>query len=266
MNDLTAAGLTPTESKCYITLLEKDEWKPSELAIYVNETRTNCYKVLDNLVLFGLADRFDKNKKLHYRATNPTKLLELARLKKSELEESEKVLENRTQELLKTYFKTQEQPGIRYFQGKIELKEIYDDQIKTKEPIYIVRPDYNMDIYDFEFMTEIRHRARRANIIRYAITPDREKAPKNYRVSDPFMLLNRTWMPKELYTASVEWNAYGNKLAILSYGNEATGIIIESPQITAAFIQLYKILEIGLRRDPDYANLPKYAKNVASTY
>ncbi len=265
MMDLSAAGLNETEAKCYVALLEQKDWQPAQLAKYVNETRTNCYKILDKLVSYNLAERFDKDKKLHYRAKNPTQLLQLARDKRAIYEKQEKELALKSQELINTYFKSNEQAGVSYFQGKDELKDIYLDQIKSKKPIYIIRSDYNMDIYDFDYMTEIRHMARRAGISRYAITTDRPKAPKNYKESDPYMLLKRTWLPAGDYTAPVEWNAYGDKLAIMSFGEEAIGMIIESPQIAESFRQLYKVLDSGIRRHPKYSELPKKARFKGAT-
>lgn len=265
MIDLSAAGLSSTESKCYQALLSKREWLPSELAKNVSETRTNMYKILDKLTSLGLAEKFDMNKKIHYRATSPTLLSKLVREKRKIQEQAEKELELQTESLLRDYIKTHEQPEVRYYHGKKELKEIYFDQVTSGDPIYIIRPDFNMDIYDFDYMTEIRHMARRAKLKRYAITPDRPKAPVNYKESDPFMLLKRTWINPNDYTAPVEWNAYGDKLAILSFGNEAVGTIIESPQIAEAFRQLYKLLEEGLRRRPDYNELPRTAQFIGAT-
>jgi sugar-specific transcriptional regulator TrmB len=265
MIDLSAAGLNETEAKCYTALLEQHDWTPAALAKYVSETRTNCYKILDKLVEYELAERFDKNKKLHYKATNPSHLLELARQRREAHDKAEQALENNAQKLFTSYYKVNEQPGVRYYRGEAELKEIYFDQIRTKEPIYIIRPDYNMDVYDFEYMSEIRHMARKAGIQRFAITPDRPKAPKNYKESDPYMILTRTWLPAGDYTAPVEWNAYGDKLAIMSFGNEAIGTIIESPQIAESFRQLYRLLEEGLRNRPGYDELPKKARHIGAT-
>lgn len=262
---LEAAGLNSTETKTYIALLQKTEWKPSDLARNVGETRTNIYKVLDELVRLRLAKRFDKAKKLHYQATNPSRLLELAREQRVAREKSEQQLELNVQHLMSKFTKVHEQPGVRFYQGKKELKDIYMDQVNSGQPIYIIRPDYNMDIYNFEFMSEIRHMARKAGIQRYAITPDREMAPVNYKESDPFMLLKRTWVKMGEYTAPVEWNVYGNKLAIMSFGKEAMGMIIESPQIAESFRQLYKFMDKGLRSDPEYKNLPKVARFIGST-
>ncbi len=260
MIDLSAAGLSDTEAKCYSALLERKDWKPSVFAKYVNESRTNCYKILDKLVEYNLAERFDKAKILHYSAKNPSHLLELTRQQRAIRQQKEKQLELNTHQLFTQYIKTNEQPGVRFFQGKKDLKKIYIDQIENKEPIYIIRPDYNQDIYDFDYMSEIRHLARKAGIKRYAITPDREKAPVNYKQSDPFMLLTRTWVTAGDYTAPVEWNVYGDKVAIMSFGNEATGMIIESPQIAESFRQLYALLDKGLRLNPGYKDLPKKAK------
>src|SRR5438045_498063 len=103
MNYLQAAGLNETEAKCYEALLELTDTKPAELAKLVNETRTNCYKILDTLTALGLAERFEKGKLWHYRATNPVRLLELARKRRAEQEQSEQELELRVQKLSRNY-------------------------------------------------------------------------------------------------------------------------------------------------------------------
>lgn len=265
MDTLSAAGLNQTEAKCYRALLTKKQWLASELAKNVNETRTNAYKILDNLVALELAERLKDSKKFRYRAKHPSRLIELAHEIRTKQERAERALELQSQELLEKYVKVNEQAGVRHYQGEAELKEIYFDQVKSGEPIYIIRPDYNMDLYDFDYMTEIRHMARQAGLKRYAITPDREQAPANYKESDPYMLLTRTWLRADEYTAPVEWNAYGNKVAIMSFGNEAVGMIIESPQIAEAFRQLYRLLERGLRLQPGYDKLPLHARYTGST-
>ncbi len=258
-------GLTVSQAKAYLSLVKSRSLTPPELAVQIKESRTNSYKILDRLVELGLAEKTDKNKRLAYSAKNPIILEELARQKRDAVLASERQIKDQMPALLNYFFTFSEQPGVRFYKGKDQLKDIYFDQINTGEPIYIIRPDYNMDIYDFDYMTEIRHMARRAGIKRYAITPDRAKAPKNYKESDPFMLLDRTWLPAGDYTAPVEWNAYGNILAVMSFGTEAIGMIIESPQIAEAFRQLYYLLEAGLKLRPGYGLLPKHANYIGAT-
>jgi predicted transcriptional regulator len=258
-------GLTPPQANAYVFLLQKGPHAPLAVSNAIHESRTNTYNVLDRLLAMGLVKRFDDSNKYVFQAEPPTALEKLAVKRREDALQSEKQLHAHMPTLLADYFTGNEKPGVRFFQGKAELKDIYMDQIKTNQPIYIIRPDYNTDLYDFQYMTEIRHMARRAKIPRYAITPDRPKAPKNYRESDPYMLLERTWLKAGDYTAPVEWNAYGDKLAVMSFGSEAIGMIIESPQIAEAFRQLYRLLEEGLRLQPGYDELPKQARYIAAT-
>lgn len=261
---LTQLGLTQLQATAYIFLLQHGPHTPPALALELKESRTNTYNILERLVELELVKRFEEKKKFVFQAEPPTALERLAVKQREVALERERKLHAAMPTMLASYFAGNEKPGVKFYQGETELKDIYDDQIKSGEPIYIIRPDYNMDLYDFDFMSEIRHRARRAGIKRYAITPDREKAPKNFEESDPYMLLKRTWINAGDYTSPVEWNAYGDKLAVMSFGTEAIGMIIESPQIADAFRQLYKLLEEGLRRRPNYKELPKKAQYIAA--
>ncbi len=258
-------GLTETQVKAYRALVQKGPLTPPEVAEATDEKRSTIYMALDKMDKLGLVHSFNKERKLHYRAQSPVALKKIVEAQRKTVAKREQLLDNALPELMKSFYEYSEQPGVRFFVGKDEITKIYLDQVKNREPIYIIRPHANMDILDFEFMSEIRHMARKAGIKRYAITPDRVEAPKNFKDSDPHMLLDRTWMKQDDYTVPVEWNAYGNKVAIMSFGDEAIGMIIDSPQIAEALRQLYRLLEAGLRARPDYNQLPKLAQYMGST-
>lgn len=260
---LQELGLTKAQATAYVALVKNNPSTPPALAKLIQESRTNTYKILDTLEATGLVRKDDTQKKRRYWANNPSVLLELTKKKQLEAESNAKRLEATMPALLTEFLQHSEQPSVTYHQGKDGLKQIYIDQITQRDTIYIIRPHYNLDAFDFDYMSDIRRMAREAGIQRYAITPDRPLAPKNYKESDPFMLLERTWMKSEDYTAPVEWNAYGDKVAIMSFGNEAIGLIIESPQIAEALRQLYKLLALGLCRAPGYEKLPLHAEFIA---
>jgi sugar-specific transcriptional regulator TrmB len=259
MVDLSAAGLTQTEAKCYLALLEKPEWKPAELAKYVHESRTNCYKLLDKLVEYGLAERFDKTKKLHYRAANPTQLLVRSRELRAAREASEKELEAETQNLIQEFYKTNEQPGIQYYQGESEIRQIFEAIAQSNEEVVYINTKAGIDFYGFPTMHNLRMLAPLKKVSRRALTPDVPAAPKDYKDKDPLVLLKRTWLKQSDYTTPVEWGAFDNKLYLISYGKEALGLIIESQQIADSFKELFKLLERGQKLLPDYARLPRNA-------
>lgn len=262
---LTSIGLTETQAKTYSYLLAKGPHTPPQLAAALQESRTNTYNVLERLVELSLVKRYEEKKKYMFQAEPPTALEKLVVEQRKQALQTESKLHASMPALLEQYFHGNEKPGVKFYQGKEQLKNIFKDQILTNETIYIIRSNYEHDAYDFEEMTEIRHASRKAGIKRCAITPDLEKSPRNWKESDPHMLLERTWMTKNDYTAPVEWNAYGNKVAIISYGDEIIGTIIESPQIAESFRQLYALIDSGLRNRPDYSALPVNANYLAAT-
>ena len=80
-----------------------------------------------------------------------------------------------------------------------------------------------------------------------AITP-KDRLIKSTE-NDAKILFNRTWIDKKYYTAPVEIDIYSNKVAILSFGKELIGIIIESPQIAKALKQLFLLSKKGAKQN-----------------
>ena len=62
-------------------------------------------------------------------------------------------------------------------------------------------------------------------------------------------LYTRTWLPEGSYNAPVEIDVYGNKVALLSFENEAIGTVIQSPQIADAMRQLFDLLASNLAQN-----------------
>jgi hypothetical protein len=212
---------------------------------------------------YKLAERFDKDKKLHYRATNPAQLIQLVHERRAEQEKKQRQLEMNVQGLMGDYLKVHEQAGVRYFQGKADLKNIYQDQVEDKQPIYFINTLAGIDFYGYNHMHELRMMPVKAGIPRHTLTPDTSKAHANWQETDKKFLLTRTWFKQDDYTAPVEWGAYGDKLYIVSFGEEASGMIIESPQIAEGFKQLFKLLERGQKSQSWYGELPSRAQKLA---
>lgn len=109
-------------------------------------------------------------------------------------------------------------------------------------------------------MHTIRNLAPKAGIWRKALTPDAPEVSKNHVESDTEMLLERIWYQPQEYTAPVEWSVYGNKVSIISFGEEAMGMVIDSPQIAESLRQIFAMLEQGLKSKSDYDLMPKNAE------
>ncbi len=263
------AGLTEAQAATYIKLVENSPITPPALSELCGESRTNMYKLLESLEEIGLAERDESQKKLRYWAKSPDALLDLTKKRLEEATLANKKLNVGISALRDDFFKHSEQAGIRFFQGKEGLRQIFNDQINSKQSVYYIRSVADVVDFDSQEMHNIRNEFVKNKIKRYGITQDfqSQMLPPDKRIdiaeSDKMMLLNRTWIKKEDYTAPVEWATYGDKLSIISFGAEVTGTIIESKQIAESFRQIFKLLDRQIRTDKDYDKFPHYVKYTA---
>ncbi len=242
IDTLTDLGLTESQAKAYLLLVQEGSIAPPELATKTKQTRTNAYKVLERLAELKLATKQEASNKITFRAANPIALEELARKRRNEVLDEEKRVRLAMPALLNYFYTYSEQPGIRFFQGKYGIKEIFDDMLRTRKTIYLIRSVHDVKFYDKEFFQEFIKKKVRLGIKTVGLTPDLPQANHNPAI-DTTNNFSRTWMPTDAYTGAAEWYVYGNKLAILSYGEEAIGMIIESPQIADSFRQLFCLLQ-----------------------
>jgi sugar-specific transcriptional regulator TrmB len=243
---LVSIGLTKSQAKAYIALVQNGSLTPPELAKKNNETRTNAYKLLDRLVELELATKSEDTKKLIYRVSNPVALETLAKKNRNQALEQENRIKQSMPTLLNFFYTYSEQPGVRFFQGKEGIKQIFDDMLRTRQNIYLIRSPSDDKFYDIEFFNKFRAQRAKLGITTYALTPKYLPAIDRTKESaDEVNKFLRTWLPVDSYTGSVEWDVYGNKVAIISYGEEAIGMIIESPQIAESMRQLFHLLQIS---------------------
>jgi predicted transcriptional regulator len=256
---LVRLGLTEALAAAYLTLLQNGRLRPPELAKLNGETRTNAYSLLYRLVELKLARKAEEGKKTVYEAENPAAFEKFIERQRDEVLERERLAKDSLPELMNMYQMASEKPGVRFYQGKKGIEEVYREQIREGKPIDYIRSRAEIDFLGFNFTHRIRVLAPAAGIPRHVFAPDSPEVPIEWQKSDKQYMLTRTWYRPGDYTAPVEWSVFGNKVAALSFGKEAIGMIIESPQIADSFRQIFALLDEGLRRRPDYHELPKLA-------
>jgi predicted transcriptional regulator len=262
---LQQIGLNPLQAKAYIALIKSGSLAPASLAAKIKTTRTNAYSLLDKLVELGLAKKIDENKKLTYRPENPIALEKLARRHREAALEQEKLIQTNMPSLLNYFHTYSEQPGVRFFQGKDGIEEIYKDQLRTKQPLYILRSWKDRDFFGKGVYSIWRKRPAKYGIPTNMLSPDVPDANNDLEL-DRKLLWTRTWMKQEDYTAPVEWNVYGDKVSIISFGEEAIGTIIESPQIAESVRQMFGLMERGLKATPGYDKMPLQGRMADEDY
>lgn len=90
---------------------------------------------------------------------------------------------------------------------------------------------------------------------RFGITPYATEAAID-ATRDQHSKLTRTWMHAREYTAPVEFSVCGDELTMFIFEKAGSVISISNPAVAEAFRQLWKMLDVHLRRDPEYPKMP----------
>lgn len=240
---LVDAGLTEAEAAAYTFLVQNSPIAPPHLAELINESRTNTYKLLESLEELGLAQKDESEKKIKYWAKNPNALLQRVKDEQQEAELKAKKLQSSLPSLVNDFLKHNEQPGVRFFQGKEGIKQIYEDTLKSKKDVYLIRSDADRKMMSLDFY--INHSKKRADAgINTTILTNVSSKSWSDETDNKFNIC-RINIPESSYTAPVEINIYDDKVGLISFGEEAMGMIIESSQIAQSMKELFELAKIG---------------------
>ena len=149
------------------------------------------------------------------------------------------MLNNYLPDILSSFNLINNRPGIKFFEGVNGMEEIYNEILKEGKDFHLIRtayePTYNNKIAPI--VEEFIKRRTEKNIKVIAIIPSDVNDPKK----DARWLMQRFNVDKRKYTAPVEIDIFGDKVAILSFGEELVGIIIESKQIAQCLKQVFDL-------------------------
>ena len=239
---LRKAGLTESQAKGYLALIEHGALTPAELAEKTGETRTNGYMICDKLEKLGLAIK-EKGQKALYTPTHPSALETLAERRRKAIQRAETEVKQGIDPLISMFYATTEMPGDRTLQGIEGIKAVYADTLKTKQDIYFLRTTADEVDMGLEYLNDYRKKRAELGIHTYALTPTTATAQQRIRSNeDANMLFHRTLLPINTYTAPVEIDIYGNKVAFISFGGTQMATIIDSPVIAESMRQLMQLL------------------------
>jgi sugar-specific transcriptional regulator TrmB len=238
---LEQIGLTKGQASVYISLIEKGELSPPEVAGLTGESRTNAYMILQRLEELSLIERKNNVKRVIYQPLNPIALEALVEKKRLETSEIEQQVKHSMPQMLSYFYSFTEKPGIRLLQGLEGIKEIYTDTLRTKQDIYFVRTSEEVKYLGEDYFKSYKKKRAELGITTYAFTIGPATLKKT--LYDDVNKMVRTWINPEDYTAPVEINIYGDKVAYLVYGEEVMGVIIQSAFISECMRQILNILK-----------------------
>ncbi len=237
--ELQAIGLSESETKVYVALLELGGATVSEIAKRARVNRTSVYDILTRLIETGLVTRAAGEKKQSYQAEPPSKLpliLEERAVKAADQAKAAKRLVGKLNLLAKSKMI---HPQIRLFEGVTGIKELYDDTLLTKESIRSFQSADSMVAFDPKYFQEYFARRTKKNIFIKAILNDTVSA-REYQQHDPELCRELRIVPHEMMDIKPEVYVYENKVAFFSLA-ERFAVLVESADIAYALKKLYDL-------------------------
>lgn len=242
---LKKAGLSEAQADIYNSLLKDGVASPTELAEKTGQSRENCYALTKRLAELGLIEQTG-DKKAKYRVLNPSALETLVEKRRKIMAKNEKYVKDNISSLLDIFYANNELPGARTLEGIEGIKEVFLDTLRVKKDIYFIRTTADKALSGPEnddFLHNYRDQLPLLGIHTYALTPINKASLKKAQTGrDAAINLHRVWMPEEDYTAPVEIQVYGDKVALIAFGETQMATIITSPVIAEAMRQMLKIM------------------------
>lgn len=256
---LVNIGLGELQAKTYLFLLAHPNGsKPSQIAKHLSITRTNSYKLLDQLIELDLVRKSSDTATYTYFAEDPIALTSFVSRARNHAIELEKQIKSSMAGLQMHYQKNRTISNTTTTHGKTAIIQAYKAQYKHPE-IRFIKSRADIPFMGYETMATLRSEPKKYDIARYGITPDVPEAPSNPKI-DERSGLTRTWISGSDYSSPVEWMVAGDELAIVTFTNSGSVIRIKDKIIANAFVEIWSALSKNLRANPGYASLPEKAE------
>lgn len=225
---LTKTGITKDQAVIYEIMLKNGVLPASKIALKAGIKRGLCYKIIDDLLKIGLAEKIDKKVALFVPA-HPAKLKDIIKQKSDELEATESALSGILGAMTSDYNLFSGKPNVRFFEGLNGLIESANDSLDSKTEIleYIDNKSVSENIP--EFNEKYSKQRKTKNIKKKLLCVDspfnRERAKKitsedtevRFVESEPFATVMQI---------------YDNKVSYITLDKERMiGVVIESPEV-----------------------------------
>ncbi len=230
---LQETGLSETEAIIYSALLKSQKMTVSEIARATGIKRATCYQHLDHLLTKDFIVRVPIGKRMFYAAASPKKILTEAKKRYS-------AFESAVDEMTKQHEESTHKPRVVFYEGKRELKNIYDELFKTVGDIHSIFPPAAF----FENFTEQEYNEFDSSISKYALKS------KDLIVGDKFFkrveqIRKKNGMENKItkklpdtFKSNVDVLVYNDKVALISL-RDLSALVIESKDISDLFKSIH---------------------------
>ncbi len=241
IKDLKSVGISDTEARVYLAVLELGETTIARVAQKSGIKRSTTYLALDSLKEAALISQIKKGKKTFIYAEDPRNL-------EKKMEERKQTISRIIPELLSISNLIDKKPIVRYFEGTEGLKEVFRDVLRFPDkevyawfPRKINYKNITAEYFDKVYVPE----RKKKNIWYKALIPSSSDMKRRIDEAQKDLIAAKT-IPEASFPVDVETLVYGdNKICLISY-EEEIAIVIESKKIfdmmKSTFLLIWNLL------------------------
>lgn len=226
---LQKLGLTESESKVYLALLELGPSLAGAISGKTGIHRRNVYDITERLIQKGLIGYIVKNNRRLFEASPPSKFLD-------DLKEKQRELEENLPNLNLLYAKTKEKQETNFYKGIEGLKTVFQDQLeaegKDKEILILGASESAFEVLPFYFKWYDKDRVEK-KIKTRIIASD--------KLSKKIPLAEIKYLPQK-YANPLAINIYRDKVAIIFWKKSPIAIVIKEKEIADSYRQYFELI------------------------
>ncbi len=226
-------GLTENEAKVYLTLLETGSTTAGVIVKKTNLHRSTTYEIIRRLIETGMINYVIKEGRRYFEATDPEKFLDVMK----EREEKLRSILPRLK-MKRNIAKIKQEAYV--YEGKKGVKTVFEDVLKTLEKgeewLIFGASGEPVPLQDFLRSFEIR-RSKKGVVLKIIFSEGAEfiDVLKNLPATELKVL------PKEYMTPS-EVEIFGDKTAIILWGEKPVAFVIENKEIADSFRKYFNLM------------------------
>ncbi|MFC1723846.1 TrmB family transcriptional regulator [Nanoarchaeota archaeon] len=227
---LEEIGLTGSESKIYLVLLEKGASLAGSISRNTGIHRRSVYDSIERLIQKGLVSYIKKNNRKFFEAADPERLLEILHKKEEDIQEALpqlKMLQRMSSQKNETLF----------FRGKAALKTAFEDQLDSKEILVWGATPKADEILQFYFPHFEKNRAKKK--IKSKMIFNETDKKNDYIKKIPLSEIR--FVPKKVQSDTAV-HVYGRNVCIVNWQKDPIAIIIREEAIAEGFRNYFNFM------------------------
>ncbi len=231
-------GLNKEQSSIYESLLKNGLMPASIVAKKSGVKRSLTYKILEQLIGLGLAERRDNIGKItFFFPAHPGKLREFLQKREEAIKTAEASLGGIMGRMVSDFNLLSGKPNVQFYEGMEGMKKVLEDSLSAEGEIYAYADVISIEKYIPDINKDYVEKRRKFNIKKKGLIFDSPEARKILTDYNPDITENKFISFKTSPSHTI-MQIYDNKVSYITLGDtQMIGIIIEDAHI--ASVQKY---------------------------